>query len=92
MSRESKEDIVRHIRRSVGSASGQNPIVQTGNIGDDGQISIGLRTSLLNEEMALIKEHANLNILEVVGHDAEYFRQHPKSEEQLELILYVKDQ
>jgi len=84
-------DVVEHIRKNVSSAPGQDPVTnyQT-QLSGNGQLSIGLRTSLLGEEMDLIENREGISILEVVGHDADYFRRHPDSDEQIELILSVE--
>lgn len=83
-------DVAEHVRRSVSAGPSRDPIVQyQSNLGEGGKLSIGLRTSLLGEEMDLIEERVGVNILEVAAHDAEYFRQNPESDEVIELILHV---
>ncbi len=82
-------DVVKHIRQNVSSAPGQDPVCQYQTNVTDGQLSIGLRTSLLGEEIDLIEDREGISILEIAAHDADYFRRHPDSDEQIELILKV---
>lgn len=83
-------DVAEHVRRSVSAGPSNDPVTQyQSNLGEGGKLSIGLRTSLLGEEIDLIEERVGVNILEIVAHDAEYHRQHPESDEVIELILHV---
>jgi hypothetical protein len=82
-------DVVKHIRQNVSSGLGQDPVCQYQTNISDGRLSIGLRTSLLGEEIDLIEDRKGISILEVAAHDADYFRRHPDSDEQIELILQV---
>ena len=86
MVRDNAYDVAEYIRQNVSAGSGKDPVYQYGSVGEDGQLSIGLTTSLLGEELDLIEEREDISILEIVTSKIE------DPEEELELILYVDHQ